>query len=212
MLGVDEHRKKKFRKKVEKIQFHQRVHPSLILLSRIDEKKRLWKILRNHVWKLISGYERRQSFPLRHDNWFRDFPLFFQLNSTHLWAMWRKQNVRNIHSIHIDSCWIEKWQPLISLLWVEQTEQKIWWIFINFVAEKEAMKCSFINDVKWAFTVVGHWWKSDLSRNPKNTVIEFLNRMFSGLLMHRLIQLCKVFELNLNEYCVKRSLISKTKF
>lgn len=55
MLGVDEHRKKKFHGKVEKIQFHQKFTRTPI---RIDEKKRLWKILRNHVWKLISGYER----------------------------------------------------------------------------------------------------------------------------------------------------------
>lgn len=57
MLEVDEHRKKKFHKKVGKIQFHQKLYQPLLLFSHIDEKKRLWKILRNHVWKLISRYE-----------------------------------------------------------------------------------------------------------------------------------------------------------
>lgn len=51
-------KKNKFCRWGAEIQFHQKF-PLLprMPFSHIDEKKRLWKILRNHVWKLISRCE-----------------------------------------------------------------------------------------------------------------------------------------------------------
>lgn len=194
--------RRSFTWKVEKIQFHQKLHPSpfssFFPFIHIDEKKRLWKILRNHVWKLISGYERRQSFPLRHDNWFREgnflhpsfFTLFSELNSPMSDV---EKTKRSEYSLHPYRFLLNREMASINQLimsWANRTK-KNWWIFIIFVAVKGAMKYSFVNDVKWAFTVVGYWWKDDLSQKYFNQII--WTEKLDGLLMRRFIKLSKVF-------------------
>lgn len=148
-FGVDELSKKVLLFEGMKIESH---------LGRMVEKGRwktiMEKILRTHVWKLISrsrsGWESK-SFLLRHDNWFSERRGSFRYSPmSDVEKTKRSEKSLQPYRFLLNE-WKEKrkmLKPLISLLLVELTK---WWFFIIRVAGKrlQAWRGLCFNFITW---------------------------------------------------------------